>query len=135
MNNWIKILNSLSLKIVEKLDTLFPFFLVGIYLCFRWKLITGNNVNDYYFIITSLGLGFYLKRSSEHDNKRFKFISKVFASSFFYALATLFIYYWEIRGEKAIWVYQTLILGVIISAIVLTFNHYKNGIINRNSQR
>jgi hypothetical protein len=120
-----------SLKIMEQLDTLLPLLLVGIYVCFRWQIIPETNSHDYYFICTSIGLGYFIRRQSRQVSGILRYLPMILGSSFFYALAILFIWYWGVLGEKAIWVYKSLILSVIISGIVLTIKYWKNGIINR----
>jgi hypothetical protein len=129
MKKYWKILK--SLKIMEQLDTLLPILLVGMYVCFRWGVISETNASDYYFICTSIGLGFFIKRQAGHVSGILWYLPMILGSSFFYALAILFIWYWGVLGEKAIWVYNSLILSVIISGIVLTIKYWKNGISNR----
>jgi hypothetical protein len=78
-------------------------------------------------------LGYFIKRQSRQVSGFFRYFPMILGSSFFYALAILFIWYWGVLGERAIWVYKSLILSVIISEIVLTIKYWKNGISNRTN--
>jgi hypothetical protein len=125
MNKYLNILKHLSLKISEQLDTLLPILLAGIYVCFRWQIIPETSASDYYFIFTSIGLGYFIARTAMREKGFFRYSVLVYGSSFFYALAILFIWYWGVRGERAVWVYKSLILGFVISGIVLTIKYRK----------
>jgi uncharacterized BrkB/YihY/UPF0761 family membrane protein len=106
------------------LDISLSLLLVCAYVFFRLQISDSNVNDDIYFLITSIGLGYFIGRCSKFA-KKVGFIIIVYASSFFYSLAALFVYYWIIFNDPAVWVYKALIGAVLLSASIMIIKKLK----------
>ena len=115
-------------KINSYVDIFLALSLISVYVLFRFKIIT-DNIADYYFIFSSLTMAWFIRKAANSHTKKGFYLVLIYASFTFYGMVFLFLWYWVVLGDPAIWVYKSLLIGVLLSGIHELLKHYKNGII------
>ncbi|MFA5299525.1 MAG: hypothetical protein WC389_15150 [Lutibacter sp.] len=106
------------------LDISLSILLVLAYVFFRMQVTDKNTNDDIFFLLTSIGLGYFIGRCAKNVD-RVGFIIVVYSASFFYCLAILFLYYWILFNDPAVWVYKALIWAVFLSAVLMIIKKIK----------
>lgn len=116
-------------RITSYIDVIVAISLISVYVLFRFNIIT-DNIADFYFIISSLTMAWFIGKAANSQKKKSFYLVLIYTSYTFYGMVFLFLWYWVLFGDPAIWVYKSLLMGVFLSGIHELFKHYKNGIIN-----
>jgi len=81
------------------------------------SFIFGFNTNDVFFLSFSAAVSYssfrILKRYSG-----FWVLGLSYISSFFAFILVFYFYYWVLKGDKATWVYKSLICALPVSLII-----------------